>query len=101
MKSPSESNQSVGAGTILIEKDTLLPVTLGLENGVTGNGWSRMTTNPNRHQLEDKLSAAGWRFFLMAGAMRSFLGLHSVGLSAHSRHIQNGIVCAGHAIPIK
>ena len=91
--------------------------------------------HPDRHQLEEKLSAAGWRFFLMAGAiktigfgfarrtmiqaalkrliaavklqkcncleidtiaMRSFLGMPYVCLSAHSRHIQSGLVFANH-----
>ena len=131
----SQSNQTISAGTILIEQSTLLPATLGLENGSTETGWSSLLNRPDRHQLEEKLSAAGWRFFLMAGAiktigfgfarrtmiqaalkrviatvklqecncleidaiaMRSFLGLPYVCLSAHSRHIQSGLVFGNH-----
>ena len=127
----SQSNQTISAGTILIERSTLLPGTLGLESGSTESGWSSLLNHPDRHQLEEKLSTAGWRFFLMAGtiktigfgfarrtmiqaalkrlitavklqkcncleidaiATRSFLGLPYVCLSAHSRHIQGGLV---------
>jgi hypothetical protein len=131
----SQSNQTISAGTILIEQSTLLPATLGLESGSTESGWASLLNHPDRHQLEEKLSAAGWRFFLMAGAiktigfgfakrtmiqaalkrliatvklqdcncleidaiaMRSFLGLPYVCLSAHSRHIQSGLVFGNH-----
>jgi hypothetical protein len=131
----SQRNQTISAGTILIEQSTLLPGTLGLESGSTESGWSSLVNHPDRHQLEEKLSAAGWRFFLMAGAIktigfgfarrtmiqaalkrliaavklqecncleidaiatRSFLGLPYVCLSAHSRHIQSGLVFSNH-----
>jgi hypothetical protein len=133
--SQTQSHQTISAGTILIEKSTLLPGTLGLENGPTESGWTSLVSLPDRHQLEEKLSAAGWRFFLMAGAIktvgfgfarpamiqaalkrliaavklqkcncleidaiatRSFLGLPYVCLSAHSRHIQSGLVFGNH-----
>jgi hypothetical protein len=133
--SQAESHQTIGAGTILIAQSTLLPGTLGLENGATESGWASLVNHPDRHQLEEKLSAAGWRFFLMAGAIktigfgfarrtmiqaalkrliaavklqecncleidtiatRSFLGLPYVCLSAHSRHIQSGLVFGNH-----
>ena len=135
MMSQSESHQTISAGTILIEQSTLLPGTLGLESSSTESGWRSLVNHPDRHQLEEKLSAAGWRFFLMAGAiktigfgfarrtmiqaalkrliaavklqkcncleidtiaMRSFLGMPYVCLSAHSRHIQSGLVFANH-----
>lgn len=133
--SQSQSHQTISAGTILIRKSTLLPGTLGLENGPAESGWAALVSHPDRHQLEEKLSAAGWRFFLMAGAiktigfgfrrptmiqaalkrliaavklqkcncleidaiaMRSFFGLPYVCLSAHSRHIQSGLVFGHH-----
>ena len=133
--SQTESHQTISAGTILIEQSTLLPGTLGLESGSTERGWTSLVNHPDRHQLEEKLSAAGWKFFLMAGAIRtigfgfarrtmiqsalkrliaavrlqkcncleidaivtrSFLGLPYVCLSAHSRHIQSGLVFGNH-----
>ena len=133
--SQPQNHQTISAGTILIEKSTLLPGTLGLENGPTESGWAALVSHPDRHQVEEKLSAAGWRFFLMAGAIktigfgfarrdmiqaalkrliaavrlqecncweidaiatRSFLGLPYVCLSAHSRHIQSGLVFGNH-----
>lgn len=69
--SQSENHQTIGAGTILIEQSTLLPGTLGLESGSTETGWGSLMNHPDRHQLEEKLSAAGWRFFLMAGAIKT------------------------------
>lgn len=128
---------TISAGTILIEKGTRLPGTLGLESCSTDSGWSSLVNHPDRRQLEEKLSAAGWRFFLMAGAIRtigfgfarrtmiqaalkrlitavrlqkcncleidaiatrSFLGLPYICLSAHSRHIQNGLVFENHKL---
>jgi len=133
--SQPQSHQTISAGTILIEKSTLLPGTLGLEDSPAESGWAALVNLPDRHQLEEKLSAAGWRFFLMAGAIRtigfrfarrtmiqsalkrliaavrlqkcncleidairtrSFLGLPYVCLSAHSRHIQSGLVFGNH-----
>ena|ERR1700676_4932603 len=135
MNSPPESHRAIGAGTILIEQNTTLPGTLALESSSTGSGWTQMTNNPSRHLLEEKLSAAGWTFFLMAGTIKtigfgfdqpgmiqgalnrliaavklqkcncleidavtkhSFLGLPYVSLSAHSRHIQGGMVFGHH-----
>ena len=134
---PQSESQTISAGTILIEKGTRLPGTLGLESCSTDSGWSSLVNHPDRRQLEEKLSAAGWRFFLMAGAIRtigfgfarrtmiqaalkrlitavrlqkcncleidaiatrSFLGLPYICLSAHSRHIQNGLVFENHKL---
>ena len=131
MNSKPERHQTISPGSILVEQNTILPESLGLENGVTGSGWARVTDNPDRHQLETKLTAAGWAFFYMAGKIRttafgfektrmiqaalkrliaivklqncncleidsirtrSFLGFPYISLSAHSRHIQNGLL---------
>jgi len=131
-----ESYQTIRPGSILVEQNTFLPPPLGLESGITESGWARVTSNPNRQQLETKLAAAGWAFFYMAGKIkttafgfkrpqmiqaalkrliaivklqncncleidairtRSFLGLPYISLSAHSRHIQNGLLFANHA----
>ena len=131
-----QTYQTISPGSILVERNTFLPEPLGLESGVTESGWGRVANNPNRQQLETKLAAAGWVFFLMAGKIktsafgferprmiqaalkrliaivklqncncleidairtRSFLGLPYISLSAHSRHIQNGMLFANHA----
>jgi hypothetical protein len=67
----SQPERTIGAGSILVEKSTLLPESVGLESDLTQSGWTRITDNPDRHQLEKKLTAAGWTFFLMAGAIRT------------------------------
>jgi hypothetical protein len=136
MNSKPETYQTISPGSILVEQNTFLPPPLGLESGITESGWARVTSNPNRQQLETKLAAAGWAFFYMAGKIkttafgfkrprmiqaalkrliaivklqncncleidairtRSFLGLPYISLSAHSRHIQNGLLFANHA----
>jgi hypothetical protein len=71
MNSPSETYQTISPGSILVERDTFLPESLGLESGMTRSGWGRVTNNPDRHQLETELTTAGWTFFLMAGTIRS------------------------------
>ena len=135
MISQPQSSRTIGPGSILVEKSTLLPESVGLESDPTQSGWARITNNPDRHQLEKKLTAAGWTFFLMAGAIksiafgfarprmiqaalkrliaivglqkcncleidaivtRSFLGMPYVSLSAHTRHIQHGLVFGNH-----
>lgn len=118
-------------GAILIEKGTLLPAPLELENESHASGWMPVANNLDRQQLENELTIAGWTFFYMAGkitttafgfdrqkmihaalkriitnvklekcncleiddvATRSFLGMPYVSVSAHSRHIQKGLV---------
>ena len=71
MTSEPKSQQSISPGSILVERNTLLPESLGLESGLTESGWARVTDNPNRHQLEQKLASAGWTFFLMAGRIKT------------------------------
>ncbi len=58
-------------GTILIEKGTLLPDPLRLETGSHASGWAPVTNSLDGHQLEKKLSTAGWTFFYMAEEIRS------------------------------
>lgn len=60
-------------GAILIENGTLLPEALRLESESPGSGWVPVGNHIDGHldaqQLEKKLSAAGWTFFYMAGAI--------------------------------
>jgi hypothetical protein len=118
-------------GAILIEKGTLLPEPLRLESESSAEGWAPVANHLDGHQLEQRLSAAGWTFFYMAGAItrtafgfdrakmihvalkrliasvtlqkcncleidevqtHSFMGMPYVTVSAHSRHIQKGLV---------
>src|SRR5579864_8177537 len=71
MISQPQDHRTINAGSILVEKSTLLPSPMKLESGPTENGWARVTNNPDRQQLEKELSAAGWTFFLMAGAIKT------------------------------
>lgn len=71
MISQQEEHRAISAGSILVEKNTLLPGSLALEKGATESGWVQFMNNPDRHQVEDKLATAGWAFFLMAGTIRT------------------------------
>ena len=127
-------SQSLNAGTFLIARGTPLPPAWRLEDDSVASGWSRLANIFDSHQLDKELVAAGWTFFLMAGAitttafglsrprmldaalaqliaavrlqrcncleiddvrMRSFLGIPYISISAHSRHIQKGLVFSG------
>lgn len=64
------------AGTILIEKSTLLPEPLRLETTPYSGNWAAITS-PGRYQLDKELTSAGWTLFYMAGRIRtSAFGLH-------------------------
>jgi hypothetical protein len=128
----------ITAGSILIEKGTLLPEPMRLETEPQESGWARIVDTPDRRQIEKELSAAGWTFFYMAGVIKtiafgfdrsktvraavdrliqnvrrqecncleidqvathSFLGMPYVSVSAHSRHIQKGVVFSGTLTP--
>jgi hypothetical protein len=71
MISPQDNSRTIGAGSILVEKNTLLPGSLAVESGLTESGWVQFANNPDRDQLGNKLAAAGWTFFLMAGAIKT------------------------------
>jgi hypothetical protein len=66
-----EKHRPISPGTILVEKSTLLPGSLGLDSDLSGGGWARVTDNPDRQQIEKNLAAAGWTFFLMSGAIKT------------------------------
>ena len=56
----------ITAGTILIEKGTLLPEPLRLENESYPSTWMPVQNSPDPFGLERQLNAAGWTFFYMA-----------------------------------
>lgn len=62
---------SIASGAILIEKGTVLPEPLTLDNGSAGLGWASVANNPDRRQIEKDLAAAGWTFFYIAGSISS------------------------------
>ena len=109
---------------MLVGESALLPEPSSQDSHSMGNGWVCIT---NKAAFENKVAAAGWAFFFMAGTMRervfgfdhqqmvqtavkhllasvvlqecncleidqivtsSFLGVPSVTVLAHSRHIQ-------------
>jgi hypothetical protein len=71
MISQPDRNGTIGHGAILVDEQTRLPDSLRLESDTTGSGWSQIATHPDGQQLEKTLTAAGWMFFFMAGAMRT------------------------------
>jgi hypothetical protein len=54
-------------GTVLIEKDTVLPPSLRLEEESSEGSWRRVKSSFNFHELETVLAATGWTFFYLAG----------------------------------
>jgi hypothetical protein len=58
-------------GTILIEKDTIVPTFFRIGAESYPNAWMRAIRNPNIHESEKELATAGWTFFYMAGEIRA------------------------------
>jgi hypothetical protein len=58
-------------GTILMERDTLRPQCVQLEDDSSPNAWMTVKHNLNSHELEKELATAGWTFFYMANAIRT------------------------------
>lgn len=77
MKLPNEEHM-VQAGDILVARGTILPEPLTLagdasiadastaSDGSIAADWVRVAGNPDRHQLEEQITAAGWKFFYLA-----------------------------------
>lgn len=121
---------AIGAGTIFIREDALLPEFVRFESEPYSSGW-RSVKNLDGRGVSRKIREAGWTFFYMASEVRvsvfgfdaemvvcravnrllaslkgqksnsleitqvvakRFLGLPYVTVSAHQRHIQEGIV---------
>jgi hypothetical protein len=128
----------ITAGTILIEKGTVLPESFRLESQPYAGAWMSVGGSRSPHDLEHELTSTGWTYFYMAGtvtanaygfdrqktvttalgrliasvrlqncncieidevAMRSFLGMPYVSVSAHSCHIQKGALFSGDSVP--
>jgi hypothetical protein len=58
------------AGTILIEDGTVIPECFRLETEPDSNGW-KSVANPEPRELDRKLNEAGWIFFYMASEIKS------------------------------
>lgn len=58
-------------GVLLIERDALRPRCFEVEAGAFPNAWMSIKHTLTPQQLEKELSATGWTFFFMAGAIRA------------------------------
>jgi hypothetical protein len=59
------------SGGLLIERDALLPRCFEVEPGSHPKGWIFIKQTLTSQQLEKELSATGWTFFFMAGAIQA------------------------------
>lgn len=71
MKQQPDGNSTIGRGVVLVERSTLLPEPCRLDGDSTGSAWAQVANNGDVHQLEQKIAAAGWTFFFMAGTIRA------------------------------
>jgi hypothetical protein len=67
MTSSRNLNSPLVDGAFLIEEKTLLPEPSPHDSVSIGNGWARISNNL---AFQNKLAAAGWTFFYMAGTIR-------------------------------
>jgi hypothetical protein len=58
-------------GTILMDKDTLRPQCLQLEDEPYPNAWMPVKHNLTTHELEKELSTTGWTLFYLASPIRT------------------------------
>ena len=54
-------------GTLLIEKDTLLPACFSVDDEPSGTAWRKAKKSLTVHEQEKQLAATGWIFHYMAG----------------------------------
>ena len=59
----------ITSGTILLAKDAPRPPCIQVEDHLFPDAWVSVAHNPAPHELERNLTAAGWAFFYMAGAV--------------------------------
>jgi hypothetical protein len=60
---------AIKTGTILIEKDALMPESVRLERTPYSSGWTAVS-NLDLNGLDTAISKAGWTFFFMAGEIK-------------------------------
>ena len=58
-------------GTILMDKDTLRPQCIHLEQDPYPNAWIPVKHDLTPHELERELSTSGWTFFYLANPLRT------------------------------
>jgi hypothetical protein len=59
----------ITAGTILIEKGTVLPECFRLESQSYAGAWMSVGGSRSTHEVEHELATTGWTFFYMAGGL--------------------------------
>jgi hypothetical protein len=60
---------AIKAGTILVERNAIMPQSLLLEGKSYSSGWTSVN-NLNLNQLDVAIHKAGWTFFFMAGEIK-------------------------------
>jgi hypothetical protein len=60
---------TISAGSVLIEKHSLLPNSLGLKSEPDSSGW--IPLNGTRPAFDKEVQEAGWNFFFMAGEIKT------------------------------
>jgi hypothetical protein len=68
---PQHASRVIASGAILVKAGTRLPEPLTLEGGSAANCWAPIANNLKSRQLTDQLAVAGWKFFYMAGSIRT------------------------------
>ena len=61
----------IQSGTLLIEKDTPKPACFQFQPGPDSESWAPVTHDLSPRDLEKALSANGWTFHYLAGAIRA------------------------------
>jgi hypothetical protein len=62
--------ETINTGTILFKDETLLPDALRLDSEPCATGW-RLVKNLDGYELNRRIHDAGWRFFCIAGEIKS------------------------------
>ena len=78
---------TIKAGTILIEDGALLPESLGLESEPRSDGW-RKVKNLDGAGLDRRLREAGWTFFFLAGEIKVSIFGFDLGKTTHKATTQ-------------
>jgi len=78
-----DNGRTINPGAMLVGESALLPEPVAQDSHSMGNGWACITNNA---AFENKVAAAGWAFFYMAGTMRARV----FGFD-HQRMIQNAV----------
>jgi hypothetical protein len=63
-------SETINMGTILFKDETLLPDAMQFDSEPCATGW-RLVKNLDGYELNRRIHGAGWRFFCIAGEIKS------------------------------